>query len=146
MIRIMVMANDSLLVDVIGSILAVEIGPDVLQLTYRLPRHIQKMIRHPRSMVIMIDEGGLENEQFKMPDSFRPDRPVLLIKASLKTMNIDIYKSYELTRLGSEPFIELVREFIRTYLKKRKGYEEGRFRNQYDMLAAKPPAPVYPAS
>jgi len=119
MIRVMVMANDSLLVDVIASILAVQIGPDVLQLTYRLPPNIYDAIRDPRSIVIVIDEGGSENEPIKVPDSFRVDSPLLLIKASLKTMNMDIYEGYQLTRPGMEQVIELVRDFSRTYLRKK---------------------------
>ena len=119
MIRVMVMANDSLLVDVIASILAVQIGPDVLQLAYRLPPNIYDAIRDPRSIVIVIDEGGSENEPIKVPDSFRVDSPLLLIKASLKTMNMDIYEGYQLTRPGMEQVIELVRDFSRTYLRKK---------------------------
>lgn len=119
MIRVLVMANDSLLVDVVASILAVEIGPDVLQLAYQLPRNIYWAIRDPRSMLIVVDEGGPENESIKVPDSFRNDSPLLLIKASLKTMNIDIYEGYQLTRPGMEQVIELVRDFSGTYLRKK---------------------------
>lgn len=119
MIRVVVIANNSLLVDVIASILAVEIGPDVLQLLYRLPRSIYEVLRDPRSVLILVDEGAPENSSIEVPDSFRDDGPVLVIKASLKTMNIDIHKSYPLTRPGMEQVIELVRDFIRTHFKKK---------------------------
>lgn len=137
MIRVLVMANNSLLVDAIASILAVEISPDVLQLIYRPPRTMYEVIRDPRSMLIVIDEGASENGSIKVPDSFQDDRRLLLIKASLKTMNIDIYESYQLTRPGMEQVMELVRDFISTYFNKSKGYEHELFRNEYDMTAAK---------
>jgi hypothetical protein len=119
MIRVLVIANDSLLVDAIASILAVEIGPDVLQLIYRLPGSIFEVVRNHRSVLILVDEGATENSSIKVPDSIRDEGPALVIKASLKTMDIDIHKSYPLTRPGMEQAIELVRDFIRTYFKKK---------------------------
>jgi hypothetical protein len=141
MIRVMVMANDPLLVDVIASILVVEMEmhPDVLQLTYHLPRNIYETLFDPRSIVIVIDEGSSEHESIKVPGSFRYNRPLLLIRTSLKTRNIDLYECNQLTKPGNEQAIELVMNFIDTNLKNRKGYEYGFPRNEYNTSAANMP-------
>lgn len=135
----MVMANDALLVDVIGSILVVEMEkhPDVLQLTYQLPRSLYGTVIDPRSLVIVIDEGELENKPIKVPGSFRYNSPLLLIKASLKTRNFDVFECYQLTKPGKEQAIEFVMNFIDANLKKGKGYEYGFSGNEYNMWAAK---------
>lgn len=136
--RVMVMANDSLLVDVISSILVVEMEmhPDVLQPAYQLPRNIYGTIIDPRSLVIVIDEGELENKPMKIPGSFRYDSPLLLIKTFLKTRDIDVYECYQLTKPGMEQAIELVMNFIDANLKKRKGYKFEFSGNEYNTLAA----------
>jgi hypothetical protein len=120
MIRVLVMANDSLLVDAVGSILVVEIGPDVLQLAYQLPRHIYNTVRDPLSVLIVIDEGESQSDSIKLPESFREEGPLLMIKASLKAMNINIFKGYQLTKPLMEQVMELVRDFINTDLKKQE--------------------------
>ena len=123
----MVMANDAPLVDVIGSILVVEMEkhPDVLQLTYQLPRSLYGTVIDPRSLFIVIDEGELENKPIKVPGSFRYNHPLLLIKTSLKTRNIDTYECYQLTRPGNEQAIEFVMNFIDANLKKEKDMNVG---------------------
>ena len=113
--RVSVMANDSILVDAIASILAAEIGPDVLQLTYHLPGNACEVLRDHRSMLIMIDEGESELELLALTDSFT-NNPWLVIKADLKTMNIDVHKSYLLKTPGAEHVTRLVRDFHKTYL------------------------------
>jgi len=141
MMRVMVMANDSLQVDVIASILVVEMEmhPDVLQLTYHLPRNIDGSFIDPRSIVIVIDEGEFENQPIKVPGSFRYNSPLLLIKTFLKTRNIDLYECYQLTKPGNEQVIELVMNFIDVNLKKRKGYKFEFSGNEYNTSAAKVP-------
>ena len=114
--RVSVMANDSVLVDAIASILAAEIGPDVLQLTYRLPGNACETLRDHRSMLIMIDEGESDLELLEPPDSFT-NNPLLVIKADLKTINIDVHKSYPLMKNpGPEQVTRLVRDFHKAYL------------------------------
>jgi hypothetical protein len=113
--RISVMANDSLLVDAIAAILAEEVGPDVLQLTYQLPCNAYGALRDHRSMVIVIDEGESEFELSKVPDTFT-NNPLLFIKAHLKTMNINVHKSYQLLNPRAEQITQLVRDFRTSYL------------------------------
>jgi hypothetical protein len=114
--RVSVTANDSVLVDAIASILAAEMGPDVLQLTYHLTGSLCEALRDHRSMLIMIDEGESELELLALPDSFT-NHPLLVIKADLKTMNIDVHKSYPLMKDPSpEQVTRLVRDFHKAYL------------------------------
>jgi hypothetical protein len=113
--RVSVMANDAVLVDAIASILAVEISPDVLQLTYRLPGSVYESIPDRRSMVIVIDEGESEIKFLKGFDSVAA-LPLLVIKADLKTMNIDIHESYQLMSPAAELVTHLVRQFRRRHL------------------------------
>jgi hypothetical protein len=115
--RVSVMANDSQLVDAIASILEAEVGPDVLQLIYRLPWNAYEAFRDHRSMAIVIDEGGSGFELPKAPDSFA-NSPLLVIKAELKTLNINIHKSYQMTNPSADQIARLVRDFRRTYLGK----------------------------
>jgi hypothetical protein len=115
--RVSVMANDSLLVDAIASILAIEFGPDVLQLTYQLPCKAYETLRDHRSMLIVIDEGESEIEYIQAPNP-RLDSPMLVIKAVLRTMNIDIDKSYQMIESDVDHLTRLVRDFRRTCLGK----------------------------
>jgi len=134
MIRVTVMGNDLPLVDVIASILVMEMEtpPDVLQLTYHLPLNIDGLIIDPRSLVIVIDEGESENQAINVPGSFRQNNPLLLIKALLKTRNIDVHECYQLTKPGMEQSIELVMNFIDANLKKRMGYAFRFARSDYN--------------
>lgn len=122
MIRVVVMAKDSFLVKAIASILAAEIGPNVLQLTYLEPHNTYEVIRDPRSIFINVDEGQSRNETVTVPDQIRKDIPLLVIMISLKSRNLHIFESYQLANPGMEYVVNLVSEFSRTYL--RKKFEE----------------------
>lgn len=122
MIRVLVMAKDSFLVQAIASILAEEIGPHVLRLTYLEPRTTYEVIRDPRSVLIDVDEGQSRNETVTVPDRIREDSPLLMIMISLKSRNLHIFESYQLANPGMEYVVNLVRDFSRTYL--RKKFEE----------------------
>lgn len=122
MIRVLVMAKDSFLVQAIASILTEEIGPHVLRLTYLEPRTTYEVIRDPRSVLIDVDEGQSRNETVTVPDRIREDSPLLMIMISLKSRNLHIFESYQLANPGMEYVVNLVRDFSRTYL--RKKFEE----------------------
>lgn len=122
MIRVLVMAKDSFLVQAIASILAEEIGPHVLRLTYLEPRTTYEVIRDPRSVLIDVDEGQFRNETVTVPDRIREDSPLLMIMISLKSRNLHIFESYQLANPGMEYVVNLVSDFSRTYL--RKKFEE----------------------
>ena len=114
MIRVLVMANDSLLADVIASILAENIDLDVVRLTRR---DLGKGERN--SVVIIVDEGESEDEFATITDLLRDGVTLLVIKLSLKSRNIFVYESYQLTNPGIERVIALVRDFGKTNLKKK---------------------------
>jgi hypothetical protein len=114
MIRVLVMANDSLLADSIASTLAEEIDLDVVRMTRQ---GLGKGDRY--SVVIVVDEGELEEEALRVSDLLREDVTLLLIKLSLQSRNIYVYESYQLNDPGIDRVINLVREFGRTNLKKK---------------------------
>jgi len=113
MIRVLVMANDSVLADVIASILAREIDLDKFRLTHRT---LGKGNRY--SAVIVVDEGEIENEVINIADFFRDDIAVLVLKLSLKSREIFVYESYQLNNPKMERIVELVRQFGSGNLKK----------------------------
>jgi hypothetical protein len=117
MIRVAVMAKDSLLVRAIASILAAEIGPNVLRLTYLEPSTSYEVIRDHRSVLINVDEGEFRNETVAVPDPIRDDGPLLVIMISLKSRNIHIFESYPLANPEMEHVVDLVRDFSGTYLR-----------------------------
>ena len=114
-----VMANDSFLVDEIASILAAEIDPDVLQLTYHLPGNIYETLHDHRSMLIVIDEGGSEHELIKMPALCGTDGPLLLMKASLNASDLQISQAFQRIAPRMEEVTKLVRDFSRIYLRRK---------------------------
>jgi len=112
------MANDLLLVDAIASTLTREIAVDVLQLTYCLSCNSYESMRDHRSVVITIDDGESDPRSPQVPDARRDDGPLLLIRASLKPINLHISRAYQLTSPPMEQATKLVRDFSRTYLRK----------------------------
>ena len=136
MIRVLVMANDSLLADAIASILAEEINLDVVRVTRRELGKGQ-----PHSVVIIVDEGESESESITVTDLFRDDITLLVIKLSLKSWNIFVYESYQLNNPGIERVINLVRDFGRANLKK-KSEEDVNVSDLRKMTMA-PPLPFY---
>jgi len=114
MIRVLVMANNSLLADSIVSTLLEEIDLDVVWVTRR---ELGKGDRY--SVVIVVDEEESESESIKVTDLVREDITLLVIKLSLKSRNIFVYESYQLHNPRVERVIELVRDFGRANLKKK---------------------------
>jgi hypothetical protein len=113
MIRVLMMANDSLLAEGIGSLLAQEIDLDVVRLT----RHELDMADH-QSVLIVIDEGQPENDRINVMDLFRERSNLVVIMLSLTSRNIYIYESYQLDNPELEQVIHIIREFSRMNLKK----------------------------
>jgi len=118
MIRVSVTAIDLFLVDSIASTLTQEIAVDVLQLTYWLSRNSYESIRDHRSVLIVIDDGESDAGSLQAPDTCREAGPLLLIRASLKAINLHIDQGYQLTSPPMEQATKLVRDFSRTYLRK----------------------------
>jgi hypothetical protein len=114
MIRVLVMANDSLLADGIMALLAAETDLDVVRLTRR---QLGKGERY--SVVIIVDENDPDSEAVNVADFIREDVTLLLIKMSLESRNIFVYESYQLNNPTVERMIDLVRNFGRANLKKK---------------------------
>jgi hypothetical protein len=114
MIRVLVMANDSLLADGIASLLAAETDLDVVRLTRG---KLGKGERY--SVVIIVDENDPDSEAINVADFIREDVTLLLIKMSLESRNIFVYESYQLNNPTIERVMEIVRDFGRTNLKKK---------------------------
>ena len=114
MLNVLVLANDSLLADIIVSILSKEIDLDVVRMTR------QELGQGNRySVVILVDEEESESEPFKFTDLFRDDLTLLLIRVSLKSRNIYVYESYQINNPSMERVVDLVRDFGRANLKKK---------------------------
>jgi hypothetical protein len=114
MMRILMMANDSLLADAVASTLAGELDLDVVRVTRLEP---EKGNRH--SVVIVVDQGESEGSSIRASDLFRSEITLLVIKLSLSRRNIHVIQSYQLNNPEIEQVIDLVREFGRTNLKKK---------------------------
>ena len=114
MIRVLVMANDSVLVAGITTTLAQEIDLDVVRVS---SRELGKGDRY--SVVIIVDEGESEGDAIKVSDLFREDVSLLLIKLSLKSRDVYVYESYQLNNPGFDRVIKLVRDFGKANLKKK---------------------------
>jgi len=136
MIRVLVMANDSVLADSIASILSEEIDLDIVRLTRR---ELGKGDRY--SVVIIVDEGESENETIKVTDLFREEISLLVIKLSLKSRNIFVYESYQLNNPRIERVVNLVRDFGRANLKKK--VEGDVSLSALQRMAMAPPVQVY---
>jgi hypothetical protein len=118
MIRVLVMANDSVVADSIASTLAAEIDLDVVRMTRRELGQGDHF-----SVVILVDEEEEENESIQFSDLLRDDVTLLLIRLSLKSRNIFVYESYQINNPTLERLIHLVKYFGRANLKK-KVYEK----------------------
>ena len=114
MIRMLILANNSLLADSLVSMLAGEPDMDVVRLTHR-----EFVKGDPYSVVIIIDEGESENETIKVADLFWNHDTLLVIIISLKSRNISVYESYQLINPEMERVIHIVREFSGMNLKKK---------------------------
>ena len=114
MIRVVVMANDSLLADGIARLLASETDLDVVRLTHG---KLGKGDRY--SVVIVVDENDADSEAVNIADFIREGVTLLLIKMSLESRNIFIYESYQFNNPTVERVMELVREFGKANLKKK---------------------------
>jgi len=118
MIRILVMANESLLADYIASTLSQEIDLYVILVT-----RDELGLRKDYSVVIVVDDGLVENESIKLQEVIRDDIALLLVRVSLKNRIVYIDESYQLINPGMAQVVDLVRNFNTKNLKKKS--EEG---------------------
>ena len=120
MIRVLVMANESILADAIASILAKEIDLDVVRVTRR---ELGKGGHY--SVVIIVDEEETEGESIKLKDIIREGVTLILIKVSLKSRDIYVFESYQLINPEMNQVVNLIREFSGKNLKNQSEEETG---------------------
>jgi hypothetical protein len=132
MIHVLVLANDSVLADIIVSTLSNEIDLDVVRMRY------QELKRGDQySVVILVDEEESESDPLQFTDLFHHGITLLLIRVSLKSRNIFVYESYQINNPTIEWVIELVRDFSQANLKK-KVEEHGKVSALRKMLSVSP--------
>jgi hypothetical protein len=114
MIHVLVLANDSVLADIIVSTLSKEIDIDVVRMRY------EELKRGDRySVVILVDEEESEFAPFSFTDIFREGLTLLLIRVSIRSRNIFVYESYQINNPSMERVVGLVTDFGRAHLKKK---------------------------
>jgi len=106
MIRVLVMANESLLANFIVSSLSQQPDLDVFRVT-----RDEVGARRDYSIVIVIDEEMDETETIKLKEIIRGERALLLVRVSLKSRNVYVDESYQLVNPGIARMVDLLREF-----------------------------------
>jgi hypothetical protein len=109
-IRVLVVADDSLLADGIVSILDQEAGLEVIRLTSLEPGSIKRAIHEYRFEVIIVEEGVIEDEWITERDWARDRDHIRVITISPKHRQLRIWESYLLPNLGAAQLVDLVRE------------------------------------
>jgi hypothetical protein len=114
MTQILVIANDSLLADVIESVLAQDFGLDMLRLTHYKADTVEQAIRQHRSLVMIVEEGISDQVFFAKSGLFRDSDRVLMITFSPEKQNFQICMSYQIPNPGMAQMVNLVKAFSRT--------------------------------
>jgi hypothetical protein len=87
---------------------------DVVRMKYE-----QFKIGDRYSAVILVDEEQDVNHSIRFTDLFDDDLALLLIRVSVQSRNIFVYESYQIDNPNMECMVDLMRDFGRTYLKKK---------------------------
>ena len=111
MVRLLVIADDSLLADGIVSILEKEMELDVLRLTKREPGNGYREICTPGSEVIIVEEGASDHELIAASQRFHEHGPLLVITISPESHHLHICESYQIPNPGKADLVSLVRDF-----------------------------------
>jgi hypothetical protein len=115
MVRVLVMANESVLADAIVSILAEEIDMDVLRTTRHEPDKIDLAIREHHPVVIIIEESSSENENrfITAGDLSKAYDRLRILTLSPENHLLHVCESYQLPVSGMTQLVNLVRDFDR---------------------------------
>jgi len=111
MVRILVIADDSLLADGIVSILAKEMDMEVIRLTQREPGTGHREICKDGSAVIIFEEGASDHELIAASQRFHEHGPLLVITISPESHHLHICESYQIPNPGKADLVSLVRDF-----------------------------------
>lgn len=119
MIRVLIMASDSLLAQFIESALSQETDLDVFRVT-----RDELGLRRDYSVVIVVDDGMSESESIKLKEIARDDVRRILIRVSVASKIVYVDESHQLNNPEMEELVELVRDFGRRNL--REGSQDDR--------------------
>jgi hypothetical protein len=120
MIRVLILANDSLLAHFIESALSQQRDLAVFRGTRDEPG-----ARRDYAVVILVDEGLAEDELIRLQEFMHEDAVWLLIRVSVNNRNVYVNESYQLFNPGMNQLIQLVREFNRAHLAEESGEDTG---------------------
>jgi hypothetical protein len=111
MIRVLVIANESLMAEAIVATLSQQADMEVIR---RSRDELGQ--RSDYSVVVIVDEGIAEQNTIQRKEIIQDDRkPLLLIRVSLQKKVVNIDESYELINPGTEQLVDLVRDFGRKH-------------------------------
>ncbi len=110
MIRVLVMANESVLADAILSTLSEETDMDVFRVTHHERRDkVDQIIHQYRPLVIIIEEGTSHRETITASDLLRDYDPLRIFTVSPNKHDLRICESYHVPILGIEHMVNLLR-------------------------------------
>ena len=114
MIRVCVIANDSLLGDAMAWVLSREGDLEVLRLTPRELGDVYQAIHEHRAEVIILDESLSDDQRITAKDLLRKDGRLLVITMSPQKPHLEICESYQISNPGLAQVVDLVRASSRT--------------------------------
>jgi len=113
MLRVFVLANESLLADAIVADLSQDTALDVLRLTQHDPSKVHQAIREEGAVVIIVEEGKSNDAIIIANDLLRDCGCFRMITISLQKHHLQIYDSYQMPISGMAQVIGLAKSFNR---------------------------------
>jgi hypothetical protein len=112
-LRVFVLANESLLADVIVANLTQDTALDVVRLSQHDPSILHQAICEECSVVIIIEEGESNDAILTANDLLLSYGCFRMITISLQNHHLQIYDSYQMPISGLEEVINLAKNFNR---------------------------------
>jgi hypothetical protein len=112
-LRVFVLANESLLADVIVANLTQDTALDVVRLPQHEPSMLHQTIREECSVVIIVEDGESNDAILTANDLLRDYGCFRMITVSLQKHHLQIYDSYQMPISGLEEVIGLAKNFNR---------------------------------
>jgi hypothetical protein len=114
MIRVLLIADNTLLADGIESILVKEMDLDVLRLTHREPGKVDQAIRNQRSIVFIVEDGASNHESITPGVLFCNYGCLLMFTISPEKLYLHFSENCQIPFTGMKQVIDLVRAFSST--------------------------------
>lgn len=116
MIRVLVMASDSLLADAIVSNLAQDASLEVRRLRQHDPGPLSQTAHEDFSVVILVEETASTRISITASDLLRKHRCIRIITISAQNHNLQICDGYEIPVSGMRQVLDLAKSFDREKL------------------------------